>query len=155
MVDIDNSKEIAIFAAVIAQEKKGKDVVVIDFEGLSSLYDYVVITSAFSNRETKAIASAIDLVFKNFNFKRRVVQGMEGGGWILLDYGSIVIHIFAEQDRELPFRSFRPAPGSSSNYRLFYNLEELWRDMPRLDFENEPAFERLREEFLKLSSLKS
>ena len=53
---------------------------------------------------TKALAQEIDLIFKNTNPPRRMIQGMESGFWILLDYGDIVVHVFAENGREMPKR---------------------------------------------------
>ena len=154
MENLTDSKNMAIYAAVIAQEKKGHNTTVINFDGQSVLYDYVVITSALSTRETKAIAKAIDVVFKDFAPTRRTVQGMEAGHWILLDYGGIVIHIFAEQDREMPVRGLRPVLKDTrdSNYRVFYDLEGLWQDVPRLDFENMPQAEKFREDYLDIQT---
>jgi len=144
-----NTKELAIKAAVIAEEKKGKNVVVIDFSDKSVLYDYVIITSAMSRTETRAIASAIDLELKNTNTQRRAIQGMDSGYWILLDYGSIVVHVFAEQDREFANRGLRPLSKdkTESNYRFFYNLEELWKDVPRLDYNSLPETEDFRKKY--------
>ena len=146
---VNDTKQLAIMAGVIAEEKKGKNVVIIDFSGKSVLYDYVIITSAMSRTETKAIAQAIDLELKNLDTKRRVVQGMDSGYWVLLDYGSIVVHVFAEQDREFTNRGLRPLAkeGSESNYRLFYDLEELWKDVPRLEFDGLPETEKFRKKY--------
>ena len=146
---VNDTKQLAIMAGVIAEEKKGKNVVIIDFSGKSVLYDYVIITSAMSRTETKAIAQAIDLELKNLDTKRRVVQGMDSGYWVLLDYGSIVVHVFAEQDREFANRGLRPLvkEGTESNYRLFYDLEELWKEVPRLEFVGLPETEEFRKKY--------
>lgn len=151
---IENTKQLAIIAGVIAEEKKGKNVVVIDFSGKSVLYDYVIITSAMSRTETKAIAQAIDLEFKDIDTQRRVVQGMDSGYWILLDYGSIVVHVFAEQDREFTNRGLRPLANdkTESNYRLFYDLEGLWKETPRLEFDGLPETEEFREKYSKVKN---
>ncbi len=150
MRDITESRDLAVLAAVIADEKKGRDVRVIDFEGKSALYDYVVIVSALSTRETKAIAREIDFVLKNFSTGRRIIQGMESGCWVLLDYGWIVVHVFAESDRAVLSKGLRPRNVStSSNYRAFYNLEELWSDLPSVDLEGDPLAEELRREYLE------
>ncbi len=157
MVDFSDTKQMAVTAAVIAEEKKGRDVVVIDFSGRSVLYDYVIITSAMSKTETRAIAMAIDAQFKNVETHRRLIQGVDSGFWVLLDYGSIVIHIFAEQDREFAARGLRPVNRDKvdANYRLFYDLEELWKDIPRLDYTELPETKKIREEYLNSSAVPS
>ncbi len=146
MKEFADSKQMAVAAAVIAEEKKGKDITVIDFTGKSVLYDYIIITSALTKIETRAIAEAIDLYFKDFDTKRRIVQGTDSGVWILLDYGSIVVHIFAEQDKDMMLRGLRPVTSDrvDTNYRTFYALEELWSDIPRLDFSSLSEAEEFR-----------
>ena len=144
-MDITDTRRMAVLAAVIAEEKKGRDIRIVNFEGVSDLYDYAVIISAISTRETKAIAGEIDFVIKNFPSGRRIVQGMDNGCWVLLDYGGIVIHVFAENDRASVVRGLRPRIASeSSNYREFYKLEELWNEMPVIDLENEESREEMR-----------
>lgn len=150
MLDFNNTENLAVAAAVIAEEKKGKKVTVIDFKGRSVLYDYVIITSALTKIETRSIADAIDIYFKDLPTRRRVVQGKEAGTWILLDYASIVVHIFAEQDKDLSFRGLRPlSQRVDTDYRAFYNLEELWKDLPRLDYLSLPQTEPFRKEYLE------
>lgn len=147
-----DSRDMAVYAAMIADERKGNDVIVIDFEGQSVLYDYVIITSALSTRETKAIARAVDERLKDFKPDRRIVQGMDSGLWILLDYGSVVVHIFAEQDRESFGRGLRPLSPerqeNAGNYRAFYDLEKLWRDIPRYDYKADPNYPAFRQQYM-------
>jgi len=154
MTDFSDTRQMAITAAVVAEEKKGKDVVIIDFSGKSVLYDYVIITSAMSKTETRAIANAIDMQFKNVETHRRVIQGLDSGFWILLDYGSIVIHVFAEQDRDFAGRGLRPVNRDrvDANYRLFYDLEELGKDVPRLEYAELGETKKIREEYLNRSA---
>lgn len=152
-MDVKDTRKMAVLAAVIAEEKKGRDIRIVNFEGISDMYDYAIIISALTTRETKAIAGEIDFVIKNFPSGRRIVQGMDNGCWVLLDYGSIVIHVFAENDRASLVRGLRPRiTTDSSNYREFYNLEELWSDLPVVDLEKEECREEMRKfyyDFLK------
>lgn len=156
MERIVNSKKQAILAGVIAQEKNGKDISIVNFEGISALYDYVVIVSAYSTRETKALAQEIDIVFKNTNPPRRMCQGMESGFWILLDYGDIVVHVFAENGREMPKRrglrpvAFNKKEDNDANYRKFYDLDSLWEDIPRLEFEGTDEAEEMKKKYQEI-----
>lgn len=92
------------------KEKKGKDILILDFEGTSSVFDYVLLCSGNSNRNIKAIA---DEVRKKQELSGEIVRRIEGykqGEWVLMDYSSIIVHILSEEKRE------------------FYKLEELWNN---------------------------
>ncbi|MBN2681209.1 MAG: ribosome silencing factor [Bacteroidales bacterium] len=93
-------------------EKKGRDVVKINLSKLENMIcKYFVICHADSTVQVNAIADAVEEFTKN-NLKQRVwkKEGHENSQWILLDYSSIVVHIF------------------QTEYRNFYNLEGLWGD---------------------------
>jgi ribosome-associated protein len=92
------------------EEKKGENILLLDVHELTSITDYFVICTATSNRMVNALADAVrEKVRKEYQKKGRT-QGSPDTGWIVLDYGDIVIHLF---DAEL---------------RRFYNLEELWKE---------------------------
>jgi ribosome-associated protein len=93
----------AIVAA--ASEKKAENIVLLDLRALSTVADYFVICSGGSERQLKAIADGID---------EMSVSGASGGGWVLMDYTDVVVHIF------LP------------SQRTYYNLEALWQKAPVL-----------------------
>ncbi len=103
-----------VFAGKIAEileDKKAKDVSTIDIKNVTVLADYFVICSGTSTTHIKAMADEVETKLKKsgvqlFNNK----QGYNSARWILLDYGSVIVHIFHEEDRE------------------FYNLERLWSD---------------------------
>ncbi|MGV8119936.1 MAG: ribosome silencing factor [Candidatus Xenobiia bacterium LiM19] len=106
------SKELTALIIEIAEEKKAENMLILDFDGVSILYDYVLLLSASSRVQTRAIARAVDEKVKKLKPFRRHIHGMAFGTWILLDYGNIVLHIFTEKERH------------------FYDLEELWKDVP-------------------------
>ncbi len=106
------SLEIARAAADTAIDKKGRDVVILDVGTVSVLCDYFVVTSAPTRVQTRDIARSIDKSLSELGLKRRRVQGLDEGAWILLDFGSVVIHIFLDQERE------------------FYDLEGRWGEAP-------------------------
>jgi ribosome-associated protein len=97
-----------------SQAKKAEDIVVLDLRGLSTFTDFFVIMTGNSTRQNTAISDSIEQALKK---NRLMPIGVEGRGpaeWILLDYGSFVVHVFSKQARE------------------YYSLEKLWGDAPRL-----------------------
>lgn len=110
----------AMDAARAAQEKKGQNLTVIDLREASSYTDMLVIATAYSDRQTQAIADAIqDALRKEHELRPLHREGQ--GAWILLDYGDIVVHVFHE------------------DARAFYGLDALWSEAPRIPV---PAPER-------------
>lgn len=103
------SLELAAAAAREAEDNRGQDVVVLDMREQTSIFDYFVIATGTSNRQLRAMSDAIDDVLqKQFGHKRLSVEGYEDSHWILLDFGSVVVHLFDEKSRE------------------YYRLEDLW-----------------------------
>jgi len=111
-----DGREIALFAARTADEKKGTDIVIYDLQGLSDVADYFVIVTAQSKAQSRAICDSICLELKHRGVHRLGQEGSGGGQWVLLDYGDCVIHIFSPALRE------------------YYGLESLWGDAPKVDW---------------------
>ena len=111
---LNNSDDLEINVEHIVNlimEKKGEDIVVLDVRGISSVSDFLIITTGNSNVHVKAIADEVrKKMKKNYNIKSWHVEGMEAQKWMLLDYIDIVVHIF------------------DSYTRSFYNIEKLWED---------------------------
>jgi ribosome-associated protein len=116
-----NVREIAVFAARTADDKKGTDIVVYDLQGVSDVADYFVITTAQSKAQSRAICDTVARELKTCGIKCLGQEGNAGGQWVLLDYGGCVIHVFSPALRE------------------YYGLESLWGDAPKVVWENEPA----------------
>lgn len=105
----ERSLELAIAAAREAEDNRGQSVVVLDMREQTSIFDYFVIATGTSNRQLRAMSDGIDDVLqKQFGHRRLSVEGYEDSHWILLDYGSIVVHLFDAASRD------------------FYRLEDLW-----------------------------
>lgn len=105
----ERSLEIAKAAAHEAEGNRGQNVVVLDMREQTSIFDYFVIATGTSNRQLRAISDSIDdIMLKQFGRRRVGLEGYEDSHWILLDYGSVVIHLFDEATRD------------------YYRLEELW-----------------------------
>jgi ribosome-associated protein len=103
------SLELALAAAREAEDNRGQNVVVLDMRDQTSAFDYFVIATGTSNRQLRAMSDAIDDVLqKQFGHRRLGLEGYQETHWVLLDYGSVIIHLFDEATRD------------------FYRLEDLW-----------------------------
>lgn len=109
-----NSKKIAQAIAKIADDKKAKDIVVLDLKDLSAFTDYFVICSGTSDRQVKTIAGAIEMEMKKKDVRPIGMEGYETGHWVLVDFGDVVAHVFYDDERH------------------YYQLEKLWADAPQL-----------------------
>ena len=108
----DESEILAALAIKGIQEKKGKEIVCLDLRKFqNTVVDFFVVCHAESTTQVDAIARSVeDILLKEKDEKPWHAEGFENAEWILLDYVSIVVHIFRE-DR-----------------RWYYNLEKLWAD---------------------------
>ena len=94
----------------------GRDVIILDLRSLPYVTDFFVIAGATNPRQMRAIAEAIERELAVSGERAFGVEGTEESGWILLDFGDIVVHVFDSERRKL------------------YDLELLWGDTPRLDW---------------------
>ena len=95
--------------------KKGKDIRVLYTADQTTLADYFIICNGTSNTQVKALADAVEEAMSQQGEEPHHVEGHRGGQWTLLDYSSVVIHVFTEEARE------------------FYSLERLWSDAAPVD----------------------
>lgn len=110
------SLELALAAARTASENGGRDIVVLDMRKQSTLFDYFVIATGTSRRQLHAMSEEIDHTLEDdLKDKRMGIEGYDVSRWVLLDYGTVVIHLFDDQTRE------------------FYALEALWADALPVD----------------------
>jgi ribosome-associated protein len=101
--------------AEITAGKKADDIVILDMRQVCSYTDFFVICSGRSSRQTKAIADEVRYQLKQRQMAALRVEGETEGDWILMDYLSVVVHIFTPEARD------------------FYRLEVLWKEAPRLE----------------------
>ena len=112
----DRSLQLALAAARTAAENRGQNIVVLDMREHTSLFDYFVIATGASRRQLHAMSEEIDHKLEDdLHDKRMGIEGYSESRWIVLDYGSIVIHLFDEPTRQ------------------FYSLENMWADAKPLD----------------------
>jgi len=108
--------ELAKTIVEVAADKKAADIVLLDIRELSVLADYFVICTGANPRQIGAIASAIEDKLAELGVKARGREGHVDGGWVLLDLGDVIVHIFGPMERE------------------FYRLERLWSQAPTVMF---------------------
>jgi ribosome-associated protein len=116
-----DGRDIAVFAARAADDKKGTDIVIYDLHGLTDIADYFVIVTALSRAQTLAISESIHKGLKERGVIKIGQEGNEAGRWILMDYADCVIHLFAPQLRD------------------YYRLEALWGDAPKIEWRPQAA----------------
>lgn len=115
-----SSEALARSLAQIADDKKGEDIVVLDMRGLVAYTDFLIICTARVERQARAIADEVRLRIKSDS--GLLPGGTEPGGeagWTILDYLDCVVHVFTTEARDR------------------YQLEDLWREAPRLEFDLE------------------
>ena len=115
------SEEVALAAARAAASKKGRDVVVLDMRELLVITDYFVIASGASDRQVRTIAEEIERSVKGLGVRPVRREGEREARWILLDFVDFVAHVFVQDERE------------------FYDLERLWGDAPRVEWDGAEA----------------
>lgn len=103
-------KELSELIAQALLDKRAKDVDVIEVGELTILADYFVICSSTSTTHSRALADEVERKCQEKGVSLLRTEGYEAAGWILLDFGSVVVNVFVEKERE------------------FYNLERLWSD---------------------------
>ena len=92
------------------EDKKGEDIVLIDLKDIVSFTDYFIICTGSSDRMLDALAKAAIEDIRAKHKKKGKLQGFSRDGWVIVDYGDVVVHLFSPDQRD------------------FYNLEELWED---------------------------
>ncbi len=101
--------------AAAAADKKAENILLLDLKTLSTVADYFVICSGGSERQLRAIAEGIDdAMGKTYRLSPRSISGISGGGWVLMDFTDVIVHIFLPTQRN------------------YYNLEMLWQQAPVL-----------------------
>ncbi|CAN5817410.1 ribosome silencing factor [soil metagenome] len=107
-------------AANAVYDKKGLDVELLEVGDLIAITEVFVIATGTSRTHVRALAENIEEVLAGVDRKPLRREGTEQAEWALLDYGDVVVHLFQPEQRD------------------FYGLERLWRDAPKIDWE-EPA----------------
>ena len=110
-----NPKEIAYAVTKALDGKKGMDIKLLRIDRVSSLADYFLICTGTSNTHVKTLCDYAEYAMDQLGEPLLGREGHRGNSWELLDYGSVVIHVFTDEARK------------------FYDLERLWADAEQVD----------------------
>ena len=110
-----SAKEVAIAATKALDEKKGQNIKLLKIDKVSSLADYFLICTGTSNTHVRTLCDFAEYTLEQLGEPMLGREGHRGNSWELLDYGTIVVHVFTEEARE------------------FYSLERLWADAETID----------------------
>ena len=111
-------KEIAIAVTKALDSKKGQDIKLLKIDHVSSLADYFLICTGTSNTHVKTLCDFAEYILEQLGETMLSREGHRGNSWELLDYGTIVVHVFTEEARK------------------FYDLERLWADAEVVDLKD-------------------
>ena len=110
-----SAKEVAVQVTKALDEKKGMDIKLLRINDVSSLADYFLICTGTSNTHVKTLCDYAEYTLEQLGEPMLGREGRRGNSWELLDFGSIVVHVFTEEARK------------------FYDLERLWADAENAD----------------------
>ncbi|MEX1162816.1 MAG: ribosome silencing factor [Nitriliruptor sp.] len=112
----DEAVTLAITAADAADDRKATDLSILEVADILAVVDLFVLATASSDRQIRAVADRIEERLRE-DHDRKVLrrEGEPASGWVLLDYGDIVCHVFGDEQRD------------------YYSLDRLWADVPRRD----------------------
>ena len=110
-----SAKEVAYAVTKVLDEKKGMNIKLLKIDKISSLADYFLICTGTSNTHVKTLCDHAEFTLEQLGEPMLGREGHRGNTWELLDYGSLVVHVFTEDARE------------------FYSLERLWADAEQVD----------------------
>jgi ribosome-associated protein len=113
----ERARVLALRIAELAESKVASEIVVLDMRKLVAYTDFLTICTARNERQARAIADEVKLRLKQEQELLPAGSEGEGAGWIVLDYLDCVVHVFTEEARQR------------------YQLEDLWREAPRLELE--------------------
>ena len=110
-----SAKEVAYEVTKALDDKKGLNIKLLKIDQVSSLADYFIICTGTSNTHVKTLCDHAEYTLEQLGEPMLGREGHRGNTWELLDYGSVVVHVFTEDARE------------------FYSLERLWADAEQVD----------------------
>lgn len=111
-------KDMAMFSAQVLDNKKARDIAIIHIGSKAAFADYMVLASGGSERQVSTLCDELEEQFEKKGVFVRSIEGKKHSGWILMDYGDIVINLLTADMREK------------------YNIEKVWADCEFLDLED-------------------
>ena len=112
------NREYALLAAKTLSDKKAEDITVIDIQGKATFADYFVICSGSSERQVNSLTDEVEDRLAEAGLYVKSIEGKQGSGWILMDFGDIIVNLFAREMREK------------------YSIEKVWGDCQFIEVED-------------------
>ena len=113
-----SAKEVALAVTKALDDKKGKDIKLLKIDKISSLADYFVICTGNASTHVKNLCDYAEYTMEQLGEPLLSREGHRGNSWELMDFGSVVVHVFTEEARQL------------------YALERLWADAEEIDLKD-------------------
>ena len=110
-------KDYALLAGKTLSDKKAQDIVIIDIQEKATFADYFVIASGGSERQINALVDDVEDAFAKEGLFVKSIEGKQNSGWILMDFGDIIVNVFTKEQREK------------------YNIEKVWGDCNFIEVE--------------------
>jgi ribosome-associated protein len=117
MLNMDKDLEVINEVVAFLDARKAEDIVVLDLREHANIADYFVIATGANKPHLKSLYDGLQRCYKDAGFKGYQRAGVPDSGWMIMDYNGVMVHVF---EREL---------------REFYDLEQLWKDAPKVDVE--------------------
>ncbi len=112
------NKEYAMLAAKVLSQKKAQDIVLIDIQEKASFADYFVICSGNSDRQVQSLTDDVEDALAKEGLLVKSVEGKHGSGWVLMDYGDLIVNVFTREMRDR------------------YSIEKVWGDCKFIEVED-------------------
>jgi ribosome-associated protein len=112
-----DARELALIIGMAADEKKAEDILIMDMQDVTVITDYFMICTGRSGIQVQAIVDNIEERVEEAGIRVNHREGYREAKWVLLDYGSVIVHVFQAEDR------------------IFFDLERLWADAPSYSLE--------------------
>ena len=112
------NREYALLAAKTLSDKKAEDITVIDIQGKATFADYFVICSGSSERQVNYLTDEVEDRLAEAGLYVKSIEGKQGSGWILMDFGDIIVNLFTREMREK------------------YSIEKVWGDCQFIEVED-------------------
>jgi ribosome-associated protein len=119
-MSVDSIRTWVVTAAIAADDKQGRETVVLEVGDVLAITGWFVITSGANERQVRTIVDEVEHRIDDVGGPKPLrIEGLDDRRWVLMDYGDFVVHVFLEEARG------------------YYELERLWKDVPQLDWRDE------------------
>lgn len=96
---MDNSREMVKLAYDALEDKKGEDIQIIDIKDISIIADYFIIANGTNAQQVEFFGKSVKDKLGRNGYEPQRIEGVKSAGWILMDYGDLIVHVFSKEDR--------------------------------------------------------